>query len=271
MNRAFTSVGFAFLLALALPGLGAPTFEWKSEAGSRSAVVTVPKSGRAGFTLLPQGETGIRFSNILTDEKAAENQIRLLGSGVAAGDVDGDGWCDLYFCRLEGPNSLYRNLGNWKFEDITARAGVACAGQYSTGAVFADVDGDGDLDLLVNGIGVGTRLFLNDGKGVFTESTAGGLMKKLTATSMALADVDGDGDLDLYVANYRTTKVRSTGLKVFNVNGKRVLRPEDREGYDFTPEGLLLEHGEVDVLYLNDGKGGFTAVSWTDGSFLDAD
>ncbi|HEY2953031.1 MAG TPA: FG-GAP-like repeat-containing protein, partial [Verrucomicrobiae bacterium] len=75
----------------------------------------------------------------------------------------------------------------------------------------------------------------------------------------------------LYVANYRTTTVRSTGLKVYIVNGKRMLRPQDREGYDFTPEGRLLEHGEVDVLYLNDGNGMFTPVSWTDGSFLDED
>src|SRR6185503_13418119 len=99
---------------------------------------------------------------------------------------DGDGWCDIYLCQLEGPNALFRNLGNWKFADITAPAGIACAEQYSTGAVFAD----GDLDLLVNGIGTGTRLFFNDGKGRFTESTASGLARRTGATSMALADVD---------------------------------------------------------------------------------
>ncbi|HEY2951972.1 MAG TPA: FG-GAP-like repeat-containing protein, partial [Verrucomicrobiae bacterium] len=187
MKNIVAAVRIASLLALATSCFGAPALDWTTAPGPRSAEVTVPKSGKSGFTLLPPSVTGLQFSNILTDEKAAENQIRLLGSGIAAGDVDGDGWCDLYFCRLEGPNVLYRNLGNWKFEDITARAGVACDGQYSTGAVFADVDGDGDLDLLVNGIGVGTRLFLNDGKGVFKESAGGGLMKKLTATSMTLA------------------------------------------------------------------------------------
>jgi hypothetical protein len=92
--------------------------------------------------------------------------------------------CDIYFCRLDGPNALYRNLGNWKFEDFTASAGVACENQYSTGAVLADVDGDGDLDLLVNGIGAGTRLFLNNGKGKFTEATAAGLVRKYGATSI---------------------------------------------------------------------------------------
>src|SRR5439155_21080141 len=163
---------------------------------------------------------------------AAKNRILENGSGVALGDVDGDGWCDIYFCRLEGPNVLYRNLGNWKFEDITSKAGIACPDQYSTGAVFADVDGDSDLDLLVNSIGGGTRLFLNDGHGKFTESKNSGLDTKLGSTSMALADFDGDGDLDLYVANYRTTTFKDAPPGVQpearKVNGKIIVTPEDR-------------------------------------------
>src|SRR5438309_9547570 len=90
MNNAFTSFRFAFLLAIAIPCCGAPALDWKSEPGSRHAEVSVPKSGKPGFTLMPPSATGIYFSNILTDEKAAENQIRLIGSGIAAGDVDGD-------------------------------------------------------------------------------------------------------------------------------------------------------------------------------------
>jgi hypothetical protein len=256
------------ILCLFSPALQA-ALQWEQGPGFRRAALVVPAGGKAGFTLMPPNQTGINFSNVLSDDKAAENQIRLLGSGVALGDVDGDGWCDIYLARLEGDNVLYRNLGDWKFQDITAAAGVACPGQFSTGAALVDVDGDGDLDLLVNSIGGGTRLFLNDGHGHFAESLESGLIRRFCATSMALADVDGDGDLDLYVANYRTTTVRSTGMTILNMNGKRVLRPEDREDYEITPEGLILEHGEVDVLYLNDGKGHFSPVSWTGGAFLD--
>jgi hypothetical protein len=242
---------------------------WRQGPGYRFAPLTVPASGHSGFTLLPASRTGCSFTNHLSPAAVAENQIRLVGSGVALGDVDGDGWCDVYLCRQQGGNVLYRNRGNFSFADITAQAGVGCPDQFSTGCALADVDGDGDLDLLVNGLGSGTRLFLNDGRGRFTESTASGLEKRFGATSLALADVDGDGDLDLYVANYRTTTIRSTGMKVLNVNGRKVIRPEDRDQYEFTPEGLLLEHGEPDILYLNDGGGHFRQVSWTGGAFVD--
>src|SRR6185503_12812236 len=106
--------------------------------------------------------TGIHFTNSLAAERGLTNQILLSGAGLAAGDVDGDGWCDLYICNLDGANALFRNLGEWRFTNVAAQSGVELRGQSSTGAAMADVDGDGDLDLLVSSIGQGVRLFLND-------------------------------------------------------------------------------------------------------------
>ncbi len=260
-------VCLCFILARPVRG----ELAWQSGDGYRSAPLDVPATGRPGFTELSPQTTDLTFTNRLAKETAGANQILLNGSGVAAGDVDGDGRCDLYFCGLETPNALYRNLGNWKFEDITAAAGVACPGQHSTGAVLGDVDGDGDLDLLVNSVGGGTRLFLNDGQGRFQEATSAGLIRRFGSTSLALADLDGDGDLDLYVANYRTTTVRSTGFDLLNLNGRRMIKPEDRDRLYITEDGFIREHGEVDVVYLNDGKGHFQPLSWTDGRFREED
>jgi enediyne biosynthesis protein E4 len=268
--RRATANASVLALGLSLFNLYGADLQWSEGPGYRSAILPLAaRPGEAGFTRLFPQDTGINFTNILTDEKTAENQIRLNGSGVALGDVDGDGWCDIYLCGLENGNRLYRNLGQWKFEDITESAGVACSGQFSSGAVFADIDGDGDLDLLVTGVGVGTRLFINDGKGHFHEATQSGLARKFAGTTMALADIDGDGDLDLYVANYRTTTIRTTGLPLLSINGQLSIRPQDREDYELNPQGLIIEKGEPDILYINDGHGNFQAVPWTNGAFLD--
>src|SRR5438093_8154366 len=202
-------------LSLGPRGLAAEggRLNWQSGPEGRWSELAVAKAGKTGFTLLGSATTAITFSNLLADEHSLTNRNLLSGSGVAAGDIDGDGLVDLYFCGLDNHNALYRNLGNWRFEDVTASAGVACSNQYSTGAVFADVDGDGDLDLLVNALGGGTRLFLNDGKGHFRESTdQAGLRSKTGSMSMALADVDGNGTLDLYVANFRPDTIKDEPL-----------------------------------------------------------
>src|SRR5262245_53251058 len=162
-----TPAGWAMCCGLAAAAPEPPPaadLKWEQGPGYRSAPLTVPVPGHTGFTLLPSSRTGCSFTNHLSPAAVAENQIRLVGSGVALGDVDGDGWCDLYLCRQQGGNVLYRNRGDFHFEDITAQAGVSCPDQFSTGCALADVDGDGDLDLLVNGLGTGTRLFLNDGR-----------------------------------------------------------------------------------------------------------
>ena len=271
-----------WMLPFIAAGLSANALDWQALSGHRRAALTIPPSERTGFKEMASSSTGISFTNRLSEARSITNQVFLNGSGIAAGDVDGDGLCDLYFCGLDSPNALYRNLGNWRFKDITSAAGVACADQASTGAVFADVDGDGDLDLLVNGIAHGTRLFLNDGAGHFHEATdAAGLRNASGSVSMALADVDGDGFLDLYVVNYRSDTIRDMPdirfqMKMANgvydlltVNGKPANSPELAGRFTFDKSSGMIENGEVDKLFRNDGRGHFVGVSWTDGAFLD--
>src|SRR3989442_5723291 len=99
--------------------------------------------------------SGITFTNRLTDDSAI-NIVNYLyyynGGGVAASDIDGDGLVDLYFTSNLGSNRLYRNLGNFRFEDITDRAGVADSVGWKSGVTMADVNGDGRLDIYVSGV-----------------------------------------------------------------------------------------------------------------------
>ncbi|HUS34695.1 MAG TPA: FG-GAP-like repeat-containing protein, partial [Verrucomicrobiae bacterium] len=143
-------------------------------AVAADAVITklsVPSEGKVGFTLIEPQKSGINFVNWLPEARRMTNANLMNGSGVALGDYDGDGLCDIYFCSLGGSNVLYKNLGSWKFKDVTAEANVACPRQNCTGAVFADLDGDGDLDLLVTSMGGPNACFINDGKGHFTDQT----------------------------------------------------------------------------------------------------
>ncbi|HVK59056.1 MAG TPA: VCBS repeat-containing protein, partial [Candidatus Kapabacteria bacterium] len=261
------------LMAAYVLGSGAEPVQWKKGPGYRYFEVQ-PNGKGAGFTTLKPFDTEVQFTNRLSRRLVAMNRVTENGSGVALGDVDGDGWCDIYLCGLEADNGLYRNLGGWRFTNVTKQAGVELPKQLSTGAIFGDVDGDKDLDLLVNSIGGGTRLFLNDGKGVFTESTGGRLAKRFGSMSMAMADIDRDGDLDLYVTNYRTivSKDEFPRVKVEArlQNGEVILNPPGR----FTALPVqggnveLLELGERDFLYVNNGAGEFAPVSWTNGNFL---
>lgn len=269
-------------LALVCGALAIGAAEWTQREGFRFRAITPGPPGKTGFTLLAPEATGIQFTNVLREERSIANRVLLNGSGVTAGDVDGDGLCDLYFGSLDGDNALFRNLGGWKFANITAKAGVACENQDTTGVVFADIDGDGDLDLLVTSLDRGLRVFRNDSKGSFTEALeAGGITPKLGATSMALADIEGDGDLDLYVARYRFDTIKdklSTKFQINRVNGVDVVVSMDGRpttAADLTNRfvvafsGEVIELAEPDVLYLNDGHGNFTEEPWTAGRFLD--
>ena len=165
------------------------------------------------FEAVGGATTGITFANNLPEDTAVNIVTYLYyynGGGVAAGDIDGDGLVDLYFTSNLGSNRLYRNLGNFKFEDVTARAGVADSVGWKSGVTLADVNGDGRLDIYVSGVDyLGMRgrnvLYINNGDGTFTDRTGEyGLGFSGYSTEAAFFDYDGDGDLDMYLLNSST-------------------------------------------------------------------
>ncbi len=270
------------LLLLCGAGLGAA--EWTEADGYRVRELRLPAdpAGRGGFTAMPAAAAGVGFTNVLGADAFLTNFVAHNGSGVALGDIDGDGRIDLYFCGLESRNRLFRNLGEWKFQEVDA-GDAACDGQFSTGAVLAEVDGDGDLDLLVNGIASGTRLFLNDGAGRWSEAKESGLSRTASGTTLALADIDGDGDLDIYSTHYIDVMhladptirfalaKRGDGWAVLKVNGEPATLPRWKGRFEALPDGSVRELPEVHGLYRNDGKGRFTAIQDEPGMFRDED
>ncbi len=277
--RCETAFLFGSLLAFLLAGCGADAGTWREAGTHRWRPLASPSGGGPGFRRVSSGESGLSFTNRLSEERLAENEILANGSGVALGDVDGDGRVDVYLSRLEGPNALYLNQGGWEFEEATERAGVGVRGRPSTSAVLADVDGDGDLDLLVGVLGGENVLLENDGSGRFERVSDPGWSGERGTSTLALADVDGDGDLDLYVTNYRARWARdlfAPGEQDFEdvvretEDGEYEVREKFEDHFRLrSVEGGLArwEFGEPDGLYLNGGSGRFERVSWTGGRF----
>ncbi len=125
-----------------------------------------------------------------------------LGIGQAWGDYDRDGWLDLYVTGNREPSLLYRNQGDGTFAVSELSSQVALADVETGGAVWADYDNDGWLDLYVLNHGANT-LFHNDGGRGFTDATAlAGLGDPGKGATATWGDFDGDSFLDLYVVNW---------------------------------------------------------------------
>ena len=204
---------------------------------------------------------GINFTNTSSSEK--KYIVESMGGGVAMFDFDNDGRLDIYIVnsytveaalqnKPRPHAALYRNLGNGKFEDVAAKAGVADPG-WAMGVSVADYDNDGYDDLYVTCF-CPNKLYHNRGDGTFEDVTAkAGVGDSRFSTGSAWGDYNRDGYLDLFVTNYVDFKLDD--LPQF---GKGALCQYRAIPVQCGPRGLP---GAGDALYRNNGDGTFTDVS----------
>lgn len=218
------------------------------------------KDNPTRFTRLEPSSTGIEFINPNTDTDSLSIIDYLYyynGAGVAVGDINNDHLPDIYFTSNTNGNRLYLNKGNFKFEDITASAGVAGKADWTTGVTMADVNGDGFLDIYVSTVSnhqphdqngadytyfknARNQLFINNHRNGFTDSAAGyGLALQGYNTQAVFFDYDRDGDLDLFQLQHSTHQTDTYGTtdlrnKFSAVSGGKLYRNDGRHFTDVT-------------------------------------
>ncbi|MBC7628865.1 VCBS repeat-containing protein [Ferruginibacter sp.] len=214
---------------------------------------------RALFQLQPSSQTGIHFNNKV-EENEKYNVLEYMniytGAGVAAGDINNDGLPDLYFSGNQTSGRLYLNKGNFKFEDITEKAGLLI-NRWCTGVSMVDINGDGLLDIYVNVAGsakfgdMHNLFYINQGI-----SAAGNVTFKEQAAAYGIADTrqtmnasffdyDKDGDLDLFLITNPADEM-VTGINSIHdrkING---------------------ESAGTDILYRNNGPSSTGQITFTD-------
>jgi hypothetical protein len=216
------------------------------------------KAGNDAPLFQLEENTGIVFNNKVEDGKL-ENSFLFRnfynGGGVAIGDIDNDGLPDLFLTSNMGDNKLYLNKGNFHFEDITASSGIGRDDKWYTGVTFADVNGDGWLDIYVCSSGHMTtgnrknKLYINQHNNTFTEEAARyGLDISAYTTQVSFFDYDGDGDLDCFMINNSPIPVNTLN----NSNRRDLPDPQ-------WPVAPFLKGGG-DHLFRND-NGHFTEVT----------
>jgi hypothetical protein len=204
------------------------------------------------FTLLDKRHTGITFlNNVEYTEEFNTYTYRNFynGAGVGIADFNCDGLQDIYFCGNLLDNKLYINKGNFRFEDITEKAGVECHDVWSTGVSIADVNGDGFPDIYVCKSGnprSGNRkneLFINNGDLTFTNKAEEyGLDILGLSNNASFFDYDRDGDLDCYLLSNSFKSVSEFEIKpgqreiIDSLGGNRLYRNDNGHFTDVTRE-----------------------------------
>ncbi|WP_247232862.1 VCBS repeat-containing protein [Telluribacter sp. SYSU D00476] len=195
------------------------------------------------FVRMDPKQSGITFVNEIVDTREFSILDYLYfynGGGVSAGDINNDGLTDLYFVSNRGKNKLYLNKGDWKFEEVAEKAGVAGKADWQTGVTMADINGDGYLDIYVcavsnyKGLTGSNELYINNGDGTFTERAKEyGLDFQGFATQVAFFDYDHDGDLDAYLLTHAV----HTSLSYGRVSTRGLERDKEAGDYLFRNEG----------------------------------
>ncbi|MBU2985126.1 CRTAC1 family protein [Saccharophagus degradans] len=207
----FALVGLVASLAACGGGSSSPSAQKASQAGNPSGGQQSGTSNVKLFTEVSQS-TNISYYQGYKNSGSLSDVQKFCG-GAASGDFNNDGLTDLFIVRGDvGPHLLYKNEGNNQFTEMAAEVGLAIADHMGCGPTFADVDGDGDLDLFIGGIeGHRNYLMLNsineNGEQVFIDATEQWGLKNLAAQhtiSSSFGDYDGDGWLDLFLAHWGT-------------------------------------------------------------------
>ena len=190
------------LLWFALPASAAVDPRLVAPVRFEPLTIATAASGAALFTRISAADSGLTAENPFDDpamwtSRFAEFSGGPVGTGLAVGDYDRDGRPDLYVVNKTAPNRLYRQTAPLVFTDVTETAGVAGGTAWGTGATFADVDGDGWLDLFVCQLAAPNLLYRNNGDGTFTERAAAAGLDRVTGSVCGVfADYDRDEDLD---------------------------------------------------------------------------
>lgn len=244
------------------------------------------------FVKLPPEITGVLTENRFADPRMRgdlyqEFESGSIGTGVAIGDFAGDGRPGIFVASKTESCRLFRNLGNFKFLDVTEQAGVgdigAAAAVWKTGVTFVDINNDGLLDIYVCRFHAPNLLYINQGDGTFKEmGHAYGLDVNDSSVMASFCDYDRDGWLDVYITcnvlNYSTEPKGRRGYLFHNNRNGTFTNVTERAGikgesqshsatwWDFDNDGwpdlyVANDFGLPDSLYRNNRDGTFTEVA----------